>query len=211
MLAVHDLRALRPAQLDALREMASMGAGHAATALSAMTRQRIMIKVPTIEVAALDDVLLTHVVPDERATVVAVQMQVSGDLTGRALLVVAEPTARRLADLLLPQRDSACDAIGTLEASALKECGNILSGAYLNAMADFLSMRLLPTAPVLAIAPARVVLHSGEWARSGESDVVFCVESEFHLADDDAALRGHFLLLPDAPSLQRMLRALRLD
>ena len=37
-----------PLQLDALREVANMGAGHAATALSQMTGGTIMISVPTI-------------------------------------------------------------------------------------------------------------------------------------------------------------------
>jgi chemotaxis protein CheC len=210
MLAAHDLRALRPEQLDAVRELASMGAGHAATALSSMTRQRIMITVPTIAVAPLGEVLRTHVAPDAAVTVVTVQVEVSGDLTGRALLVFAEPTACRLADLMLQRPGPTSRTMGRLERSALQECGNILSGAYLNALADFLSMRLLPTAPVLATAPARSLLQTAECARGDDGDVVFCVETEFQLADDTVAVRGHFLFLPDAPSLQRMLHALHL-
>ena len=48
-----DLRRLTPRQLDALREVANIGAGHAATALSQMTEQRIMISVPQLSVAAI--------------------------------------------------------------------------------------------------------------------------------------------------------------
>ena len=48
MLATRDVRSLKPEQLDALREVANIGAGHAATALSTMTGQAIMINVPTI-------------------------------------------------------------------------------------------------------------------------------------------------------------------
>jgi chemotaxis protein CheC len=44
---MHELEAL---QLDALKEVANIGAGHAATALSQMTDRRIMISVPTIRV-----------------------------------------------------------------------------------------------------------------------------------------------------------------
>ena len=47
MLATPDVRSLKPEQLDALREVANIGAGHAATALSTMTGQAIMINVPT--------------------------------------------------------------------------------------------------------------------------------------------------------------------
>ena len=44
-----DLLTLTPKELDALRETASIGAGHAATALSLMTGQRIMISVPQLD------------------------------------------------------------------------------------------------------------------------------------------------------------------
>ena len=45
---MEDLRSLKALQLDALREVANIGAGHAATALSQMIGETIMISVPTI-------------------------------------------------------------------------------------------------------------------------------------------------------------------
>jgi hypothetical protein len=44
---------LKELQLDALREVANIGAGHAATALSQMTNRTIMIAVPEVNVRAL--------------------------------------------------------------------------------------------------------------------------------------------------------------
>ena len=51
-----DARGLKELQLDALREVANIGAGHAATALSQMTNRTIMIAVPEVNVRALEDV-----------------------------------------------------------------------------------------------------------------------------------------------------------
>jgi chemotaxis protein CheC len=42
-----------------------------------------------------------------------------------------------------------------------------------------------------------------------DRDYVFCVESEFYLQDIGERLRGFFLLLPDYPSLQAILKAVR--
>jgi hypothetical protein len=42
-----------------------------------------------------------------------------------------------------------------------------------------------------------------------DKDYVFCVESEFRLSDIGEKLSGYFLLLPDAASLQAILRAVR--
>src|SRR5512144_3370833 len=94
-----DMRSLKAIQLDALREVANIGAGHAATALSQMVGETIMISVPTINVSRLEDLPPQVAAPDE--PVAAVLMHMLGDLTGRTLLVFPRRTAIRLAELLL--------------------------------------------------------------------------------------------------------------
>lgn len=199
-----DLRTLSAAQLDALREVANIGAGHAATALSQMTEQRIMISVPQLTVSALDDVPNQIAPPEE--PVAAVLMKMEGDLTGLTLLVFPHPIALKVAGLMM--RRSVTE-LGRIEESAIKEAGNILSAAYLNALADFFKMTLLPSPPSLAIDMSDAVLTSTYVASAQGASYVVCVESEFHLQDKDERLRGFFLLLPDPPSLRTMLKAIR--
>jgi hypothetical protein len=85
--------------LDALREVANIGAGHAATALSQLTSQTIMITVPTINITPLEDVPPHIGDPDE--AVAAVLMNMVGDLSGRTLLVFPRATGIRMAEILL--------------------------------------------------------------------------------------------------------------
>ena len=92
---MYDIRSLQPMQLDALREVANIGAGHAATALSQMTGQTIMISVPEINIAPLEDVPPQLSDPEE--PVAAVLMHMLGDLAGHTLLVFPKPTAHQLA------------------------------------------------------------------------------------------------------------------
>src|SRR5579859_6164226 len=70
---------LSNARLDALREVANIGAGHAATALSTLTGTRIMISVPMVNVVPPGEF-----VPEIAADVeiVAVQMAMSGSIAG---------------------------------------------------------------------------------------------------------------------------------
>lgn len=205
-----DLRSLRPDQLDALREVANIGAGHAATALSQMTGGTIMISVPTINVAPLEEVPPQISAPEE--PVAAVLMNMMGDLTGRTLLVFPKQTAKRLAELMLrrplgtPEGD-----LTELEQSALKEAGNILSGAYMNALSDFMGLMLLNSPPSLAIDMSTAVLTTAYLQFGSDRDFVFCVESEFYMKDVDEHLRGFFLLLPDMASLQAILKAMRMS
>src|SRR5215212_2099502 len=204
---VDDIRSLKALQLDALREVANIGAGHAATALSTMTGSTIMISVPTINIARLEEVPPQISGPEE--PVAAVLMSMLGDLTGRTLLVFPKPTATRLSELMLRRPRGSSPTLGELEQSALKEAGNILSGAYMNALSDFMGLMLLPSPPSLAVDMSAAVLTTAYLQFSTDLDYVFCVESEFYMKDLDEHLRGFFLLLPDFASLQAILRAIR--
>ena len=119
-----DIRDLKDLQLDALREVENIGAGHAATALSQMTDRRIMISVPRINVTRLEDV--ADLLGDPQEVVAAILLHMLGDLTGRTLLVFPEPSARRICDLLLRRPKGATTAFDELEKSSLKEAGNIV-------------------------------------------------------------------------------------
>ena len=200
-----DIRNLKALQLDALREVANIGAGHAATALSQMTGQTIMISVPQINIAPLEDI--PNQIGSEEEPVVAVLMKILGDLTGLALLVFPQPTALRVAGLMMKKEH--VTTLDEIEQSALREAGNILSAAYLNALSEFMGMILLPSPPSLAIDLSDAVLSSTFLEIAQGADYVFCVETEFHLKELNESLRGFFLLLPDLGSLTAILRAIR--
>ncbi len=202
---LHNLEAL---QLDALKEVANIGAGHAATALSQLTDRRIMISVPQINITGLEG--LSEVVIDPNELVAAVLMHMLGDLTGRTLLMLPEGNAKLLCDLLLRRAPGTTVSFGDLERSGLKEAGNILGGAYMNALSDFMGMMLLPSVPSLEIDVAGAVITSAQLGFGRDWDHVFCVETDFHFEEAGRKLKGHFLLLPDLVSLKAILDAIQL-
>jgi chemotaxis protein CheC len=204
---MNDIRSLKALQLDALKEVANIGAGHAATALSQMIGGTIMISVPTINISRLEEIPPQVAEPDE--PVAAVLMHMLGDLTGRTMLVFPRPSALRLAELMLHREPGTSDEMGEMEQSALKEAGNILSSAYMNALSEFMHLMLLPSPPSLAIDMSTAVLTTAYLQFSSQKDYVFCVESEFMMMKMAEKLRGFFLLLPDPASLQALLRAVR--
>ena len=204
MIEIQDLQEL---QLDALREVASIGAGHAATALSQMTGARIMISVPQLQIARLEEV--PSLIGSPEQPVATVLMHMLGDVTGRTLLVLPEPAARRLAERLLRRTQGSVVDFGELEQSALKETGNILCAAYLNALSDFMGLMLLLSVPTLVVDQCGAVLTSAYIEFAQAQDYVFSIETQFTLDEGDP-VAGHFLLLPDLPSLQAILEAMRL-
>lgn len=202
-----DIRQLQTRELDALREVANMGAGHAATALSQMTGSRIMINVPELQIVPLEDVGELLADPDE--VVAAVLMHMLGDLTGRTLLLFPRNSAMRLAENLLHRPPGSSHVFGELEQSAIKEAGNILSAAYMNALSDFMGLMLLPSVPSLVIDLCAAVLTT-TYTNFGDSrEWVFSIQTEFAVEGDES-LKGYFLLLPDLQSLQIILQSIRL-
>ena len=173
-----------------------------------MTNRRIMISVPKIFVSHLDEV--SAQLFDPGAPVAGVLMHMMGDLTGRTLLLVPETNATVLCDLLLSRAVGTTRQLGVLEQSALKEAGNILSGAYMNALSEFMQMLLLPSVPSLVVDMSAAVLTTTYLNFGHDRDFVFCVETEFRI-DAEEGLRGHFLLLPDMASLRAIFDAIRLD
>ena len=198
---------LGPKEIDLLREVANIGAGHAATALSTMIGSTIMISVPRVSVLQANEV--PPVVSSHEEPVAAVLLHMLGDLTGRTLLVFPCATAVQLAELLLQREPSGGCSLGELEESAVMEVGNILSSAYMNALAEFMGMMLLPSPPTLKVDSSAVVLAETHLRFGLEAEQALCVESEFLLPELDERLRGFFLLLPDAASLGVILRSVR--
>ncbi|MEE9133412.1 MAG: chemotaxis protein CheC, partial [Gemmatimonadota bacterium] len=190
-------------------EVANIGAGHAATALSQLTKRKVMISVPQITVAPIEDV--PELMGDADAPVAAVLMHMLGDLTGRTLLMFPEPDARLLCDLLNKREIGTTTHFAELEQSSVKEAANILGGAYMNALADFMGMMLLPSVPSLVIDLAGAVLTTAYLNFGHDRDFVLCVQTDFEFQDVGRTLTGQFLLLPDLASLKAIFDAIRVD
>lgn len=195
-----------PARLDALKEVANIGAGHAATALSTLTGGRIMINVPTIRFVVPDDNARRACFPG--ANVVVVMMDISGAIKGRTAFILPSDGSLRLAERMLGKPPGSLAAIGDLEKSAVSEAGNIIGGAYLTALSEFLTMRLLPSPPTLVEGETGQALGR-VFADQGDLKPVLCVETEFAMKDPAESLRGYFVLVPDETSFEAIFSAVR--
>lgn len=198
-------RSLSPLERDALREVANIGAGHAATALSQLTGGRIMISVPEVILVALDH--LPDVIGPVHTRVTAVVMRVMGDFTGTTVLVCREPAAHALCGLLLHRAPGGNAGFDPMEQSTLKETGNILCSAYLNALSDFLGMMLLPSVPDLVVDSLAEALNPPR-LRTSARNPVFCVETAFRIEGSEESHSAEFLLLPDPAALDAIFDAI---
>lgn len=192
-------RALTPKQLDAIREVVNIGAGHAATNLSALTQLRVMISVPRIEFAAGEVEAARGVPGDGPLLVVAVPIIGITDSGGeRASLILARDTALRMVALMLRRQPAA--AIGPLEQSALMEMGNIVCAAYVGVLGTFLHKSVMIGTPEL---------HEGERDALAHHVSGLMIETDFTFLG--TTFEGVFVLSHTDVSFSSLLRALGMD
>ena len=138
---------LSEGQLDALKEISNIGMGHAATALSQLVGETIYLRVPRVTVTDIAQV--PDLMGGPERVVIGITLRILGDARGNILLVFPQESTRQLLACLLRQ-SAAEPMLNELGASTLKEVGNILASAYLNALGSLLHMTLIPSVPMLA-------------------------------------------------------------
>jgi len=200
-----NLDELTPQQMDALKEVGNIGAGHGATALSQLLGKRIHITVPRANVLALSQV--PNLVGDPQTLVAGLTLSILGDATGKIVLLFPRDSALRLADMLLKQPVGTSKILNEMGHSALKEAGNILTGAYLSALNEFLGMLLLISVPSLVFDMAGALLSTVTQGMEDATKVI-CIETKF--IDSNEVIGGYFILVPDAVSLRAIFQAIKL-
>jgi chemotaxis protein CheC len=204
-----DVKQLGAIQLDALKEVANIGACHAATALSELTGEKVMVNVPVIRINPIEEVFGLVAKPNE--PVASVLIYFLGDMTGRTLLLFPQEAAWHLTDCLMHQPLGTTKSFGQLEESALKEVSNVLTCAYMNSLGDLLSLVVVPSVPSMTVDMASAVLQTVSLECSSDKDMVVCIETEFRFVEKNTTLYGYFMLLPDPASLEVILKAIHLE
>jgi chemotaxis protein CheC len=186
------------AELDALTEVCSIGMGHAATALSQLMGKCVRIEVPRLLV--LEPASLTELLDAQEVT--ALHLQIFGNVRGSILILLRQENARRILELLLGREPAPDLRLSELEVSTLKEVGNILASACLNALGTMLEMTLLPSVPVLECGKAgEVMAHTLGNPPDGEA--ILMIDTMFSIAD--APSSGSIFLVPSPASLDVIL------
>jgi chemotaxis protein CheC len=200
-----DMSGLSYLQLDALREIGTIGAGHAATALSQLLHTRVNMLVPRVSAVPLHEV--PYLVGGPETPVVGVFLKLFGDVPGNVLFLLPKDSSETLVDLVTGQPVGTTRNIDDeFEQSVIKEIVNILTSAHLNALTMMLKLVMLPSVPALAQDMAGALLNA-VLAEFGEAaDCAIVVETKFSLPFRD--IIGYFFLIPHPDALATMMQAL---
>ncbi|MFX3618482.1 MAG: chemotaxis protein CheC [Sporolactobacillus sp.] len=186
---------LLPAHLDLLKEIGNIGAAHAADALSILLSKRIDMRIPSVNVIPLTDI----VTAETEKHVAATYIQVEGDIKGYFFMMFEVPLANRLIQEIVPEGTVLGDEIAE---SAFCEIGNILCGSYLSALATFLNIHISQTPPIYAIDMEGAILGEGLAELSLYDDSVILIDAVLSERLNRKRIEGEFFFLPVAESLE---------
>lgn len=176
---------LDAADLDRVRELASIGAGHAANALAQLTGRTCEMQVPTVSIAGSP-------APARGHAMAGVLFEVEGGPGGVLALLFPFATCERLLARLLGAEGR--ELRSPAAQSALCEIGNILASHAANALGETLGVTVLPSVPQLALEDAQAAL-SALLARHAPERPGLRIESE--ICDRARELCGIFVFVPD--------------
>lgn len=202
-----EILELSPTQMDVLREIGNVGAGNSATALSQIINRRIDMTVPNVSIVPIGDVPELIGGPD--AMVAGVFLRVYGQAPSNILFIMPKESAYYLVDMLMGKQHGSTDKLDFMDESALMEIGNILAGAYLNALFTFTNISMIPSIPALAIDMAGAILSVVLVQLGQMGDHALVIETKFQAEDD--GITGHFFLVPDPGSLETILSAVGVE
>jgi chemotaxis protein CheC len=186
-------------QIEAMKEVGNIGAGHAATALSEMLNEPVQIGTPTVEILPFSGLAARVSKPGRRVT--AVHMNVLGEAPCQIVVFFDEDQARGFTSIFTGLTAEDSDIFETLVESTVKEVGNIIGGAYLTALTSLTGITLIASVPSLSTGTVEKTFLA-LMDVPGDQDV-FYVQTGFE--KDKPVIAGEFILIPDPSSIGPLL------
>lgn len=205
----NNLEELTTQYYDVLKELGNIGAGNATTALAQLIGAKIDMSVPQVKLLDFNEI--GELVGGEDELMVGIYLQVEGDVEGSMMFIQKKSSAAHLVNQLMSgflgstAEEVANREFGEMESSAIKEIGNIITGAYLNALSSLTGLKIFPSVPQLGIDMAGALLSVPAIEFGFYADKILLVQTKF---SDDIEIDGYFILIPDMESYEKILKSL---
>ncbi|MDD3042521.1 MAG: chemotaxis protein CheC [Methanosarcinaceae archaeon] len=185
-----DIENLGEMELDILKELGNIGAGHAATSLSTLLDKDVYISVPEVRVGEIKNIF-NEFIPEIVAGVIIALQDLEENRSGYLYIMFPEESSKTIASSLfgLDELDE------EMYESTIMEVGNILSSSFCDASADFMDIILLPSPPSFALDVPTAVVDSVVSQMAMKSNHIILFETSLSAGSD---IKSYFALLPEA-------------
>ncbi|MDD5729822.1 MAG: chemotaxis protein CheC [Candidatus Omnitrophica bacterium] len=197
-------------QLDALKEISSIGAGNAVTALSQFLNKKVQMLPPEIIILAQGQSgrLITEAMP----AVTVVSLEVTGEVSGHILAAFAPENAASLANLLLGNEPAGngSASLSEIGVSAFKEVTSVMTGSYLRVMGDMMKITLRMSPPDFQSCSGGKI-NEAIIKSIKETGNTICLKSNLCVIDSPGDILGYLFFIPSSDALKVMLKLLGIE
>lgn len=185
-------------KMDLLKELTNIGVGNAVTALSTMLgEERIAMEVPHVSLVPLQDV--PALLGGADTPVAGTYLETAGELRLTFFFVMSISSMEEMISFLLPAEMVENEE---LRISVLMEVGNIMIGAYLNALSMLAGITFLATPPKVAIDMVGAILGAVAAEALIVDDEIVLLKT--NISASKLEIEGSMLIIPDSGVLQKL-------
>ena len=164
-------------QIDALREVGSIGTGNAATALSALLGCEVRIPPPEVQVLEFNDAV--EKLGGFETVSAGIISSLSGEINGLMLALVQLDAINLILKHIMGKQITGYDELTELEDSAVIEVGNILISSFVNALSELSGVKIVPSVPQLTIDMQGAIITVPMAAYGNQSDYIMLIGGSF--------------------------------
>ena len=193
--------------IDVLKEIANIGSGNAASSLSRMLDHPVNLSIPYIGLKGFNEAY--EALGGADTIMVGTLLMLSADLKGMMMFILPVEVVCDLVNMLMYTEIKSYDEIDEMGFSAINEISNIMSASFVSAIADMsgLTIDISPPQATLDMLGSIMSVPSIYFAQM--SDSLLLIQNEMEIAGKRA--RASVLLLPDIPSLEKLLKSLGIE
>lgn len=196
-------------EIEALQEIANIGVGHAATALSQLLHRRVDMSIPLIELVHYTK-LSERITGDLEAIVSGILVDSAEDENMFNLLLIFDELSSKNILRILKTGEPPDDLskIDEISQSIILETGNILLLHTISAINSFADSKYFPKTPQLSIDMIGSILDQliGRQNFEKEKDMFLLVECD--IFTDKEKLKGMIIILPNDSGLKFIMNRL---
>ena len=192
--------------MDVLREIGNIGAGNAATSLSMMLGQAVNMTLPRVHL--LDFSEAQNAMGNAEALTYGVLLPLTGDISGMIMFLLDKEFTHLVLNILMGEMYQSFDDLDDMAMSAIKEVGNILSGAYVNSISDLTGLDITLGIPSVSIDMAGALLSVPLIHFGAVGEKVLFIEENFSSSEE--SVKSNVVLFAELESLNLILTKLGL-
>lgn len=191
-------------ELDALKETANIGTGHASMALSSIFKKKVNISLPVLELTNAESISSKISTPDEM--IVGIYSKILEGMEGNIITILPIDSALDITNTFLMEDKKADEGLSEQDKKLLQRVGTAIYASYLTSLAKFFEKKI-------TFEPPNVISTFGSSIQDflilnmGNTDKLLLIKLGFNI--EQTTIKGDFLLLFSSDSLTPLLASIR--